>query len=226
MKIFAIIPSGGIGKRINSPLPKQYIKFNGKELIAYTLSIFQNSNLIDEIIVASQKDYFTLLEEIKIKNGFTKLSEIVEGGSERQASVFNAVKSIPAKEDDLILVHDAVRPLLPESVLESSIEHAKKFGAAVVAIKAKDTLIKGTDYVQNYVNRNEFYYAQTPQVFKYGIFKAAMMKAELERFLGTDESMLVHRAGFKIKIVEGSSLNFKITTNDDVKLFENFFDNK
>lgn len=226
MKIFAIIPSGGIGKRINSPLPKQYIKFNGKELIAYTLSIFQNSNLIDEIIVASQKDYFSLVEEIKIKNDFTKLSKIVEGGSERQASVFNAVKSLQANEDDLILVHDAVRPLLPESVLENSIEQAKKFGAAVVAINAKDTLIKGNDYVQNYVDRNEFYYAQTPQVFKYGIFEAAMLKAESENFIGTDESMLVHRAGFKIKIVEGSSLNFKITTDDDVKLFEKFFDNK
>lgn len=226
MKVFAIIPSGGIGKRINSPLPKQYIKFNGKELIAHTLSLFQNSNLIDEIIVPSQKDYFSLLEEIKIKNGFTKLSKIVEGGSERQDSVFNAVKSISANEEDLILVHDAVRPLLPESVLELSIKYAKNFGAAVVAIKAKDTLIKGNDYVQSYVDRNEFYYAQTPQVFKYSIFQAAMLKAELENFIGTDESMLVHRAGFKIKIVEGSSLNSKITTDDDVKLFEKIFDNK
>lgn len=226
MKVFAIIPSGGIGKRINSPLPKQYIKFNGKELIAHTLSLFQNSNLIDEIIVPSQKDYFSLLEEIKIKNGFTKLSKIVEGGSERQDSVFNAVKSISANEEDLILVHDAVRPLLPESVLELSIKYAKNFGAAVVAIKAKDTLIKGNEYVQSYVDRNEFYYAQTPQVFKYSIFQAAMLKAELENFIGTDESMLVHRAGFKIKIVEGSSLNSKITTDDDVKLFEKIFDNK
>ncbi len=226
MKVFAIIPSGGIGKRINSPLPKQYIKFNGKELIAHTLSLFQNSNLIDEIIVPSQKDYFSLLEEIKIKNGFTKLSKIVEGGSERQDSVFNAVKSISANEEDLILVHDAVRPLLPESVLELSIKYAKNFGAAVVAIKAKDTLIKGNEYVQSYVDRNEFYYAQTPQVFKYRIFQAAMLKAELENFIGTDESMLVNRAGFKIKIVEGSSLNSKITTDDDVKLFEKIFDNK
>jgi len=220
MKVFAIIPSGGTGKRMNHLLPKQYIKFNEKELIAYTLEIFQRCKLIDEVIIASQKDFFNLLKDIKEKYSFTKLLRIVEGGEERQNSVFNALKSIKAEKNDLVVVHDAVRPLLPENILIQAIETAKNFGSAVVAIKAKDTLIKGSDSVITFVDRKEIFYAQTPQIFRYEILFDAMTKAEKENFIGTDESMLVQRAGYKVKIVEGSSLNFKITNQDDIKLFE------
>ena len=226
MKVYAIIPSGGIGKRINNPLPKQYIKFHGKELIAYTLQVFQDNDQIDEIILASQTEFFHLIEEIKIKFGISKLTGIVEAGVERQHSVFNAVKSLSANDEDIILVHDAVRPLIPQKVITESIEATKKHGSSVVAIKARDTLIKGNDSVQSYVDRNEIYYAQTPQTFKYAIFMEAMIKAEKENFIGTDESMLVHRAGYKVHIVDGSSLNLKITSNEDLKLFEIISDNE
>ena len=220
MKCYAIIPSGGTGSRAGSSLPKQYLQFNGKELIAYTIEVFQKSALIDEIIVSAQKEFFNLLEEIKHKYSFTKLTQIVEGGAERQQSVFNALKSLKAHKDDLVAVHDAVRPLLPEEILEQSLNAAKKYGAAVVAMKAKDTLVKGNDSVISYVDRAEFFYAQTPQVFRFEILLDAMKKAEAENFIGTDESMLAHRAGYNVKIVEGSSLNFKITSQDDIKLFE------
>jgi 2-C-methyl-D-erythritol 4-phosphate cytidylyltransferase len=225
MKIYTIIPSGGLGKRMNNPLPKQYIKFNSKELIAYTLSVFQNCKSIDEIIVSAQKDYFNLIEEIKEKNSFTKLTGIIEGGSERQYSVFNALKSIQAQDDDLIIVHDAVRPLLPPDVLNRAIETAMEHGSAVVAIKAKDTLIKGDHFVRSYIDRNEVYYVQTPQIFKYSILYNAMESAESNNIVGTDESMLVNSSMNKVKIVDGSSLNFKITSQDDIKLFELICDN-
>ena len=225
LKIYAIIPSGGIGKRINNPLPKQYIKFHGKELIVYTLQIFQQCEQIDEIIVAAKVSFIHLIEEIKNKYGISKLTHIVEGGVERQHSVFNAVKSLNAKDDDIILVHDAVRPLISQKIITESIATTKKYGASVVAIKAKDTLIKGNDIVQSYVDRNEIYYAQTPQTFRYNIFMKAMKKAEEENFVGTDESMLVHRTGYKVHIIQGSSLNVKITSDDDLKLFEIFSEN-
>jgi 2-C-methyl-D-erythritol 4-phosphate cytidylyltransferase len=220
MKVYVIIPSGGVGKRVNNSIPKQYLKFNNKEIIAYTIEVFQQSNMIDEILISAQKDYFNALEEIKHKYSFMKLTRIVEGGEERQHSVFNALKSLQADNDDIVVVHDAVRPLLSQEILTRSIETAKNCGAAVVAIQAKDTLIKGRDSVISYVDRQEFYYAQTPQVFGYEILHDAMQKAEKENFIGTDESMLVHRAGYKVKIVEGSPLNFKITHQDDIKLFE------
>ncbi|NJD23130.1 MAG: 2-C-methyl-D-erythritol 4-phosphate cytidylyltransferase [Melioribacter sp.] len=220
MKVFAIIPSGGSGSRMNNLLPKQYIRINGKEIIAYTLEVFQKCDLIDEIIISANKDYFDLLLTIKNNYSFSKISKIVEGGEERQHSVFNALKSINAKNDDLIVVHDAVRPLLSIGILTNAIDTTKRSGSAVVAVKAKDTLIKGTDSVLSYIDRQDVYYAQTPQVFRYKILLEAMNKAEKENFIGTDESMLAYRAGHKVDIVSGSSLNFKITNEEDLLIFE------
>lgn len=219
MKIYAVIPAGGKGLRINSDLPKQFIPINNKEIIVYTLEIFQKCNLIDEIIIPAQKEYLDFLKQLKEKYSLTKITKLVVGGSERQYSVFNAVKAINANDDDLILVHDAVRPLLPLNILEKTIIKAKEFGCAIAAIKAKDTLVKGNDIIYDYIDRNEIYYVQTPQVFKYKIYIEAMKYAEEKNFLGTDESMIAKKAGYEIKIVEGSSLNFKITTEDDLTLF-------
>ncbi|MEW6196492.1 MAG: 2-C-methyl-D-erythritol 4-phosphate cytidylyltransferase [Bacteroidota bacterium] len=220
MKIHAIIPSGGKGTRLNSEVPKQYLKFHGKELIAYTLDTFQKCNLVDEIIIPADKNYFELLNEVKEKYGFTKLFKVVEGGTERQYSVFNAFKSIDGNDDDIVVIHDAVRPLITKSILETAIKTTIEFGNAVVAVKAKDTLIKGDELIEHYIDRDEIFYVQTPQAFKYKFYRDAMEKAEDENFLATDESMLVHRAGYKIKIVAGSSSNFKITNRDDLKMFE------
>jgi 2-C-methyl-D-erythritol 4-phosphate cytidylyltransferase len=220
MRTYAIIPSGGVGKRIESSLPKQYIQVNGKELIAYTLEVFQNCDQVDEIIIPAQKEYFDLLNSIKTKYGITKLTKIVESGEERQHSVFNALQSISADGNDLIAVHDAARPLLPNEVLLNAIETAKEFNSVIVAIKAKDTLIKGNDFVEGYIDRNEVFYVQTPQIFKFNILSESMITVQKQDFLGFDESILVHKtSNNKIKIVEGSSLNFKVTTNSDLDLF-------
>lgn len=218
MKTYVIIPSGGLGKRTNSPLPKQYLQFHGKELIAYTLQVFQSSNQVDEIVVAAQNKYFPILESIKTNFSLTKFTCLVEGGEERQHSVHNALRSLNANDDDIVIVHDAVRPLLSKEIIYDSVQTAKNFGAAVVAIKAKDTLINGNDSVVSYIDRSEIYYAQTPQAFKYKILLDAMKKAKEDNFIGTDESMLVHRIGYDVKIVIGSALNFKVTTDEDIKL--------
>ena len=227
MKVYAIIPSSGSGSRMNNPpclpdrqVPKQYIRISGKEIIAYTLEIFQECKLIDEIIISARKDYFDLLHTIKNSYSLSKISKIVEGGEERQQSVLNALKSINAKDNDLIVVHDAVRPLLPLDVLSKAIESAKISGSAVVAVKAKDTLIKGMDSVVSYIDRKDVYYAQTPQVFHYKILLDAMNQAEKKKFIGTDESILAHSAGYKVNIVSGSSFNFKITNKEDLLIFE------
>ena len=220
MKTYAIIPSGGSGLRTSHSTPKQYLKFGGKELIAYTLETFQECDFIDEIIIAAQPDFFPLLESIKENYSFTKITKIVEGGCERQFSVYNALKSISASENDLVAVHDAARPLLPKNVLENAINSAKIFDNVVVAINAKDTLIKGAENVDTYIDRKEIYYAQTPQIFRYRILMDAMISADKENFIGTDESMLVKYASNSVKIVNGSTLNFKVTTDDDIKLFQ------
>src|SRR4030042_4288009 len=119
MKKYAIIPAGGKGNRFGGSTPKQYLKAKGKEMIAYTLEIFQNSLLIDEIIVAAEEEYHRMLENIKKKYGISKLTKIVKSGKERQDSVFMALSSLQAKDEDLIVVHDAVRPLLQLKTLNS-----------------------------------------------------------------------------------------------------------
>lgn len=226
MKKIVIIPSGGKGLRLGNEIPKQYAKVNNKELIAYTIDVFEQCDKIDEIVIAAQKDYFDLLNEIIKKYSFRKVLKIVEGGKERQDSVYNALSSLSASNRDLILVHDAARPLLPQKVLLSALQSAENFDNVVVGIKAKDTLIKGSDSVLSYVDRSEIFYAQTPQIFRYGILKSAMEKAIRKSFLGTDESMLVHKASYKVKLVEGSVFNFKVTTKDDLDLFTSLVNNK
>jgi 2-C-methyl-D-erythritol 4-phosphate cytidylyltransferase len=218
MKIIAIIPAGGKGIRSGLTTPKQYLKFNGKELIVYTLEVFQKNKLIDELIVAVSPFYFSLLQNLKKKYKLSKLTNIVEGGKERQNSVFNALNSLNANKNDLIVVHDAARPLLPQNVLTEAINTAKMKGNALVCLKVKDTLINGNKTVRNYLDRKEIYNVQTPQIFRYFDLMNAMNLAFKSKFYGTDESILVKRLGKKIHIVEGSPLNFKITTKEDLQI--------
>lgn len=220
MRTIAIIPSGGVGSRFNSPIPKQYVKVLGKELIVYTLEVFQNCELVDEIIIPANESYFDLLYQIKEKHNFTKVSEIILGGKERQNSVYNGLISKIFDENDLIAVHDAARPLLTNSLLKNAINSAKTFDSIVVGINARDTLIQADNYVSGYLDRTNIYYAQTPQIFRYNILKQAFDKANEEKFIATDESMLVKNAGIDVKIVEGEFQNFKITTKSDLETFE------
>lgn len=220
MKTFAVIPAGGKGSRSGLAKPKQYLKFNNKELIAYTLEVFQRNNLISDIVIAADPAYFSLLKRIKQKYNFNKISGIVESGRERQHSVFNAVKSLYASKNDLVVVHDAARPLLEDNILTKAIRLAKTKGNALVCIKAKDTLIRGDEYVKNYLNRDDVYYVQTPQIFSYADLMESMQYAKKKKFIGTDESILVKKYGKKVHILEGSSLNFKITSKSDIELFK------
>lgn len=220
MKTYAIIPAGGLGLRAGSSTPKQYLDFSNKPLIAYTLDVFQNCDRIDEITIPVHPKYFELLNEIIETYNYSKVTKIVEGGITRQDSVFNALSSIAPLSNDIIVVHDAVRPLLSENLLEKALNFSETFDSIVTAIKAKDTLISGAEFVDNYVERSSTWYVQTPQIFKYYVLKESIDIANQQNLFGTDESMLVNNAGFKVKIVEGSSLNFKVTTKDDLELFK------
>ena len=215
MKTYVIIPAGGKGIRSGSATPKQYQKFKGKELIVYSLETFQKNKLVNEIIISADPAYFSLLIRLKRKYKLTKLKTIVKGGKKRQDSVYTGLKALNAEKNDLIAIHDAARPLLPPNILTDAINTAKKRGNALVCIKAGDTLVKGTHSVEKYIDRKNVHYVQTPQIFKYSDLKKAMEKAFAENFYGTDESMLIKRIGKSINIVEGSFLNFKITTKSD-----------
>ncbi len=226
MKSIAVIPAGGKGLRSGYSTPKQFIKISGKEIIVYPLLTFQKSKLIDRIVIAAEPEYFSLLLRLIRKYKLTKVKLIVEGGATRQQSVFNAVLSSDADADDLIVVHDAARALLPLTLLDKTVLTAKQKGNALVCLRAKDTLVKGRETVREYVNRDEIYYVQTPQIFKFKDLHKALVMAEKDNFLATDESMLVKRLGKKINIVEGSVFNFKITSKEDIELFKSLKHNK
>jgi len=220
MSISVIIPAGGKGLRLGGNIPKQYRKVLGKDIIVYTLEIFEANDSVNDIIIACEADYFYKLNSIIKKYKFRKNYKLVEGGNERQDSVFNAISSLNCNKNDLVIVHDAARPLLSNSILTSAIKSAKKFGNAVVGIKSKDTLIEVSDEKTAFLNRNNIYQIQTPQIFKYEIIKDAYLEAYKSGFYGTDDSMLVMRLGHKINYVEGSIRNFKITTSEDLILFK------
>ncbi len=220
MKVFAIIPAAGKGIRSGFAAPKQYLKIFDKELLFYTLEVFQANKLINEIIVAADPKYFKLLLKLREKYKISKLEILVEGGKERQDSVYNALQMLNAKRNDIIVVHDAARPLLSQSTLSEAILCAKKNGNAIVCLKAKDTLIKAKDNKIRYIKRDEIHLVQTPQVFRYKDLLSAMRKAIEDKYIGTDESMLINRLGKKINIVEGSLMNFKVTTGKDIELLK------
>lgn len=220
MRTYVIIPAGGKGVRSGSSTPKQYLKFKGKELIVYALETFQKSKLVSEIIISAELEYFALLARLKKKYKITKLKTVVTSGKKRQDSVYNGLNSIEGKRSDLVIIHDAARPLLPANILTKAIKTAKTKGNALVCIKAGDTIVKGKKTVSTYIDRKDIYYAQTPQIFTYSDLTKAMEKAYYDNFYGTDESILIKRIGKPINIVEGSLFNFKITTKADFEIFK------
>ncbi len=220
MRKIVIVPAGGKGSRSGFIKPKQFIKVKGKELIVYSLETFQRNRLVNEIIIAADKSFFPLLEKLKLKYRLTKINQIVEGGKERQDSVYHALSSVSAVPDDLIIIHDSARPLLPAGVLTTAIKTAEQKGNSVVCVRGSNTLIRGRNYVNEYISRENVLYVQTPQIFRYRDIMKAMKKAYEENFYGTDESMPIKRIGGKVNITEGSNFNFKVTTKEDFKLFE------
>lgn len=220
MRTVAIIPAAGSGSRTGSDIPKQFLPFNGKELIVYTLEVFQRSAMVDEIVIATSGTGFERLEEIKHKYGISKISTVVQGGKERQDSVRAALRAVNMSFDDLAAVHDAARALLPLPVLNKAILTASEKGSALVCIRAKDTIAFTENDELEYIDRNKVLMVQTPQIFKYGELMHAFDSAYSDNYYGTDESSLMRRAGYPVVVSEGSVFNFKVTTAEDVTLFE------
>ncbi|MCF8305267.1 MAG: 2-C-methyl-D-erythritol 4-phosphate cytidylyltransferase [Ignavibacteriales bacterium] len=220
MKCFAIIPAGGSGKRFGGNIPKQFIEVSGREIIAYTLEVFNNNDIIDEIIIPVSAEFHKKMEEIVKREGFTKITRIVDAGKERCDSVFNGFTAIRSEENDLIVIHDAARPLLTTQILNNAIASAKIYNAVTVAVPVKDSILSGIEKVQKYVSRENLYHIQTPQIFLAKYLADAYEKGYKKDILPTDESIMVHNASYDVYICNGSSQNFKITTQEDLFIFE------
>ena len=218
----AIVLAGGTGSRMSLDMPKQFAVVKGKPIMAYTLSVFQNSPLVDSIYLASHKEYFKQSKQIINEYKLNKVKTVIEGGQTRQESVFNALRQINAKDDDIILIHDCARPLVDEQIIKDNIEQCQLRDAVETAVKAVDTTIEvSEEQFENSLNRDKLYQVQTPQTFKYRLIKEAhenAIKNELDNI--TDDAQLVAKLGHKVFIVNGKKTNLKVTTNEDLKILE------
>ena len=214
-----VIVAAGTGSRMNMGINKQFIKLEGKEIIAYTIEKFYNNSNIEDIVVVVKEDESEFFKkEILDKYNFKNV-KIAYGGKERQDSVYNGLKLLDEK-CDVVLIHDGARPFVSDKIIDKSIEEAKEHKAIVVGVPVKDT-IKVIDNDKNIVdtpNRSVLWAVQTPQTFDYNILIHAYKDAFKNGFYGTDDAMLVERIGYKVKMVEGSYNNIKITTQEDLNI--------
>lgn len=238
MKVVVIIPAAGLGTRMvppsdtkaKKPVPsKQFFELGGTPILIHTLRKFVASPEISEIYLALRANetagFRDRLQTHKDLSG--KKIELVEGGEHRQQSVAHALAAVSAAPDDIVLVHDAVRPFVTAEIIHQVIEAARKYGAAIAGMPAMDTVkqVERTAegaVITATVPRERVVMAQTPQGFRYSVLKKAFDEATADGFLGTDEASLVERSGHQVAVVMGSPQNIKITTPADMELAEFF----
>ena len=220
MKTIAIILAAGKAKRMMANKNKLFLELQ-KPILIHTIEAFEKHKLINEIIVVVNKKHLDICNKVVEKNIFKKIRKIVVGGETRQQSSYNGVMEADA---DIILIHDGARPLVTEDSITNSIKDALKYGASVVAVPMKET-VKNVDnfFVKNTLNRKKLWIAQTPQTFKSEIIKKAHRSAKKDNFFAKDDSTLVERLGYKVKVSTGHYENLKITTPDDLVIAKHIF---
>ena len=224
----APVPVGGKGKQKKAPPSKQFTELGGTPILVHTLRKFAVIDAVSEIWIALRENEiagFRARLQSEPNDLLQKKVELVVGGEHRQQSVENALNAVRAAADDIVLVHDAVRPFVTREIIQEVVEAAEKYGAAIAALPAVDTvkqvertaegaLIKAT------IPRAGIVMAQTPQGFRYRVLKKAFDEASADGFLGTDEASLVERSGHDVVVVMGSPRNIKITAPGDMELAE------
>lgn len=213
--VSVIIPAAGSGKRVGGGTAKQFLPLRGVPVLVRTVSLFAASPLVDEIIVVASD----LERTAELVGHLPKVTRIVEGGAERQESVYKGLEQVTARPR-IVAVHDAARPLLPVAVLERALLGAAAHVAQVVAVPVKDTVkvVDADHRVEATPNRATLWAAQTPQVFWIEPALQAFRQAAAEGYMGTDCSSLLERAGLPVAICPGSPENLKLTTPEDFLL--------
>ncbi|MCS7281482.1 MAG: 2-C-methyl-D-erythritol 4-phosphate cytidylyltransferase [Desulfobacterota bacterium] len=218
MRVIAIILAGGTGKRMGAPTNKQFLLLDGKPIIVNTLEIFEECRAIHDIyLVVNQKDLPIFQEEVLEQYKFSKLSKIVIGGRLRQDSVRNGLEAIDCK-CDIVVIHDGARPFVSPSFIEKSVALMELYDAIIPGLPVKETIkvVSKEGFVQKTLERSSLWSVQTPQTFKYDLIIKAYRDGMEKKLFGYDDSTFIEYLGKKVKVIEGSPFNIKITTPEDL----------
>jgi 2-C-methyl-D-erythritol 4-phosphate cytidylyltransferase len=223
--IAAILPAAGLGTRMGSEIPKQFLELDGVPLVIFTLRRLARCEAITEFLISTRAEEAQTLEERLAKERLRPPVRVVKGGETRQQSVANALSQVSAGIE-LVLVHDAVRPLVTREQLDRVIAEARSRGAAILGVPAVDTvkevrrssLPEDVALISATIPRERIVLAQTPQVFSLALLKEAFVRAEQDGFTASDEAALVERLGKGVYVVQGSERNIKVTRPADMDL--------
>lgn len=213
-----IIGAAGSGKRMGAPIPKQFLKQGGKTILAQTVEKFAGCDFVKNIVIVTGGDYLDDCRRLCQGLVPEDMMHVIAGGKERQDSVYNAILFLEQRgvgTEDIVLVHDGVRPYVSKEVIFAVAAQAAETGAAIAAVSPKDTIRHIDDGT---LDRSRLCCVQTPQGFRFGLLKEAFEKAMAEGFYGTDDASLVERLGHAVAIVPGEYTNIKITTPEDLTM--------
>lgn len=230
----AVVLAAGSGLRMGGATKKQFLMLKDYPLLYYSLKTFEESFIDEVILIVSLEDIYFCQKEIVGKYGFNKVKAVVAGGRERYNSVLNGLRSI--EKSDYVFIHDAARPFITQDILERAYEAVKEYDACVVGMPSKDTvkLLDGGGFVESTPQRSRVWTIQTPQVFKLSLIREAyehvVGNEELYKKQGisiTDDAMVLEAySGHRIKPVEGSYANIKVTTPEDMDIAEGLLNKK
>lgn len=207
------------------PQPKQFLALDGVPILIHSVRAFAAIERIGVIFVVVRANEMEHVQAQIAEYGLAGRAHVVEGGEKRQESVANGLAALPAEADDIVLVHDAVRPLIDTATIERTIDAVIEHGAAIVGVPAIDTIkqVERTAHgaiISATIPREYVVLAQTPQGFRFDLLQKAFAEAEADGFIGTDEASLVERAGLPVFVVPGAASNLKITKPGDLELAE------
>ncbi len=219
--VSAVIVSAGNSTRMGG-VNKQFLEINNIPVIAYTISVFEKTESIDEIVIVTRENDIEDVKMLVDKYGFKKVSAVVAGGETRQLSVYNGVMNT-SKNADYVAIHDGARPLVTEKVILDTLKCAVMFGAAATGVKVKDTVkqVNDSNDIVATPDRNYLRFIQTPQIFLKSLYVDAVNSVENSKDF-TDDCMLIEAYGKTVKFVDGDYENIKITTPEDVDLALNY----
>lgn len=223
--VSCIVAAAGKGSRMQAELNKIFLEFCGTPVLAHTLSVLERCKEIDEIIIVTSECDLLACKDITEEYGISKVAAITVGGKERQDSVRNALKEVSEKAE-LILIHDAARPLLTEAVIQDVVDNVRTFGAAAPGVPCKNTLkLADSDgFIADTPDRSLLYEIQTPQGFTRDVIFKAHENAVQQGLSGTDDCFLAEQIGQRVKISKGDYRNIKITTPEDLEIASLLYD--